>query len=194
MLAFVTLAVCLTCSHAFAASYKSTDGSLVVNASDIGYGTGRVIATGSAYVKQVDKIKKTTFEAYAAKIVVIFAETPVASAGVNKTSIKSADLSGPVKLIYVTVDPKGVTSKVTSTADNANYDGKSQLAYLKGHVNITNENSSLFDTPAVMTGDKATVNLDPNLGPDDIRFKVESAPGLSTITATPKAKTQDQEK
>ena len=39
-----------------------------------------------------------------------------------------------------------------------------------GHVKITQEDASRFQEPAVATGDKATVNMKPELGPDERRF------------------------
>jgi len=91
-------------------------------------------------------------------------------------------------MVYTTVDANGVISKTTATADSADFDGATNLAHLVGNVKITNDNPALFAEPAVMVGDKATVNLAPNPGPDDFRFRVESSPGVSSITVTPKAK------
>lgn len=190
--AFVLAAACLMVTPGLAASYKSPDGSLTLSARTIDVNSDRLIAVGKAHVHRADAVNKTTLDAEADKIVVVVASTPggkaVKKSPVGKTAIKSADLTGTVKLVYRAVDANGVTSKITATSDNADFDGATNLAHLVGNVKITNENPALFAEPAVMAGDKATVNLTPNPGPDQFRFRVESSPGVSTITVTPKPK------
>ena len=55
---------------AAAATYKSTDGSIIVSAGTIDFGTSSVIARGNAHVKTADSATKTDFEAEADKIIV----------------------------------------------------------------------------------------------------------------------------
>ena len=166
-------------------SFKAPDGSLSLEARTIEGNENRLVASGSAHIRTHDSATKTTLDAYAAKIVVAIMKVPKGSKG---SPIRSADMTGPVKMVYVTVDPSGVTSKTIATADSADFDGTANVAHLVGNVKITNENPALFSQPAVMCGDRATVNLTPNLGPDGVRFRLESSPGASTITVTPRPK------
>ncbi|MEN6358369.1 MAG: hypothetical protein ABFD83_14950 [Armatimonadota bacterium] len=142
-------------------------------------GSYKVVADKNAYAKMIDQAAGTFFEAESSKMTVI-----IGSAAGTMGAIKSADLSGPVKLIYTTCDPKtGVRTTTTATADNATYDGIEQKAYLVGNVKIVNTNPALYSEPAVMTGDKAAIDLKSAAGPG---FKLESSPGLSRIEVTPK--------
>lgn len=139
----------------------------------------KVVADQNVYAKMIDPAAGTFFEAESNKMTVI-----VGSAAGSMGAIKSAELCGPVKLTYITCDPKtGVRATTTATADNATYDGTAQKAYLIGNVKIVNTNPALYTEPAVMTGDKATIDLQPTVGPS---FKLESSPGLSRIEVTPK--------
>lgn len=160
--------------------------SINASASEISIRTSSVILNGSAHVISQDKVTKNSFDAVAEKMIVNF----YSGSGKGKVSglaaVKSAVMDGPVKIVYTEVDASGNTVKTTATADSATYDGSDQMAHLVGNVRIVNENPAEFEEPAVMTGDMATVNLKPNLGPDDLRFKVESTPGLSSIQITPK--------
>lgn len=165
--------------------FATADGSFLLEARTVEGNENKLVAAGSAHIRSHDAVTKTTLDAYATKIVVSVARVPKGKTG---TPIKSAELTGPVKMVYVAVDPSGVMSKTVATADNADFDGTANVAHLVGHVQITNENPALFYQPAVMCGDRATVNLSPNLGPDDVRFRVESSPGTSSITVTPKPK------
>jgi len=191
------LRVCLCVLAAFAlvtpglaVTYKSSDGSLALSARtiDVSAKADSVIASGKAHVHFSDPVTKTTLEADAGKIVVVVFSSKTGKSAVGRTSIKSADLSGPVTMVYTFPDSSGGISKITATADSADFDGTSNVAHLTGHVKIVNENPAVFAEPAVMVGDKATVNLSPNLGAADYRFRVESSPGVSTITVTPKPK------
>lgn len=161
-----------------------------LSAAEIKAGITKVIATGNAHVKGFDKLTNREFEAYSNSIVVTLFNSPDKKGGqTGLDSVKSVDFAGPVKIIYVTKE-QGTPVKTVATADDAKYNGMDKIAYLTGNVKITNENPSLFDAPAVMTGDKATINLNRNLGPDDFRFRVESTNGVSRIEATPKPKEQ----
>ena len=104
-------------------------------------------------------------------------------------------LIGSPRLTYVMKDPStGTLVKTTATSTSATYDGKERTAYLKGNVKIVNENPAVFDGPAVMTGDEATINLKPKLGPDEPLFSIKSSPGVSRIEVTPKPKEEEKPK
>ena len=171
-----------------ATTWNSDDGKIHVEASEIEYGLAKVTATGSVYVKSIDKETGKVFEANADKIIVVLFSSKTKSGGPSGLeSVKSADFIGHSKIIY-TSNEQGTATKTVAVADKATYDGNEQLAFLNGNVKITNENQSLFNGPTVMTGDKATINLKHTLGPDDFRFKVETINGVSKIEATPKQK------
>ncbi|MHB9035633.1 MAG: hypothetical protein ACYC64_03135 [Armatimonadota bacterium] len=183
-LGMLGLLLCLiVISPVFAQSSFKNHG-VTVTASDIGTsilgdGSYKVVADKNAYVKMLDPAAGTFFEGEAQKMIVTIGP----SAG-SKNAIKSAELRGPVKLVYATCDPKtNGRSTMTATADSATYDGINQIAYLVGNVKIINDNPALFQEPAVMTGDKATINIKPGSAPE---FKVESTPGVSRIEVTPK--------
>lgn len=197
------LAVGLLVTHGLAATYKpsdtaaakpasagltkygTTDGTFLLEAKTVEGSDNKMIATGKAHVRSYDPATKRTLDAYAEKMVVVRCKPVKGKPG---SMIQSAELTGPVKMVYIMVDANGVTTKTVATADSADFDGVTSVAHLVGNVKITNENPALFALPAVMSGDKATVNLSPNLGPEDVRFRVESAPGVSSITVTPNAK------
>ena len=91
-------------------------------------------------------------------------------------------------MLYSITDENGSTTKTIATADSATFNGEAQTADLLGNVKITHENPAIFSTPAVMAGDKAVIYLNPDVGDNQYRFRVESTSGLSTITATPKSR------
>ena len=187
----VALAIAsLICTVAYAqgSTWKSSDGTMSISASTIDIGSSKIVARGNAYVKSADKLTNRIFEACAGSITVTLFSAPGAKGGpAGLDLIKSADFSGPVKLVY-TLTEQGTPTKTIALADQATYNGTDKIAYLLGNVKITNENPSIFDAPAVMTGDKATINLKRMLGPDEFRFRVESTSGVSRIEATTKTK------
>jgi lipopolysaccharide export system protein LptA len=185
------LAMLMLVTPGLAATYKSSDGTLQLSAATIDVKANAFVAVGKAHVRFADPVAKTSLEADADKITVVVSSTQggkTVKGAIGGTSIKSATLAGPVKMVYTFPDSSGSISKVTATADNADFDGATNMAHLTGHVKIVNENPAIFAEPAVMVGDKATVNLSPDLTPEDFRFRVESSPGVSTITVTPKPK------
>jgi len=160
---------------------------LKLEAGEISILTSRVILNGSARVRSQDKIKKTSFDASAKKITADF--FPAENSGPKLSgvsAVKSAVMDGPVKIVYTEQDANGNTVKTTAMADSATYDGAEQKAYLLGNVRIVNEDPTQFEEPSVMTGDRGMINLKPNLGPEEVRYKIESAPGLSSVEVTPK--------
>lgn len=191
-LAVLVIAAILLVTPGLAATYKSPDGALSVSARviDVNAKADTFVASGKAHVSFKDPVAKTSLVADAEKITVVIGSIKNAKSGkgVAGTSLRSATLEGPVTMVYTFTNSAGGVSKITGTADNADYDGESQIAHLNGHVKIVNDDPSLFAQPAVMTGDRAAVNLAPNPSPDGFRFRVESSPGMSTITVTPKPK------
>lgn len=186
------VAVCLLGMQAVAAApskVQSKDGSFRLEAKTIMGGENRFVASGNAHLYTKDAAAKTTLEAEAATIVIVIASQGKAKSGMD---IESAELTGPVKLVYC-ADENGVTTKTVATADSASFNGAAQAASLRGNVKITHDNPTIFVEPAVMAGDKATVNLAPKLDAHQYRFKVESETGLSTITATPKEKEKQKD-
>lgn len=192
--ALALIILVLLAAPGLAVNYKSADGTLTLNAGQIDIHSDKLVATGKAHIRWVDGVRKTVMDADASKMVItIMSEqtTPAANSKNPKaaksvrTVIKSAALTGPVKMVYVTTDASG-KSTITANADNANFDGKANLACLLGNVRIVNDNPALFSSAATMNGDKATINLKPS-GPDDFRFRIETSPGNSSISVTPKA-------
>ncbi|NLN75358.1 MAG: hypothetical protein GX139_03520 [Armatimonadetes bacterium] len=194
-IALVTvIVICLLATSAFAAATKPTagsattkvqsrDGSFRLEAKTIMGSDNRFEAVGKAHLSRNDPVTKTVLEADAEKIVITTA--PKAKSGM---SIQTAELTGPVKMLYSITDENGSTTKTIATADSATFNGEAQTADLLGNVKITHENPAIFSTPAVMAGDKAVIYLNPDVGDNQYRFRVESTSGLSTITATPKSR------
>lgn len=155
----------------------------------------RVILNGSAHVQSEDKTKKTSFDAVAKKMTADFYSAEGTKARLTGVAaVKFVVMDGPVKIVYTEQDAGGNIVKTTATADSATYSGDEQKAYLLGNVKIVNDNPAEYDEPPVMTGDKAMVNLKPNLGPDDVRYKIESTTGLSSVEATPKPRSKKETK
>lgn len=166
---------------------------IVISAVEIeGIGSTKLVLKGKAHVKSFDKTTNTTLDAAADKIVVML----LTATDGARNIIKAAELTGSPKIVYTSIDSstgKPVTTTATSTT--ATYDGVQQVAFLKGNVRIENENPALFEGPAVLTGDEATINLKSSLGSEEVRFRIKSEPpGVSTIQAVPKSKVEAQKK
>lgn len=169
---------------------KLSDGrTLVVSASaidGIGPGSTKLVLTGKAHVKMFEKSGGASVDASADKIVAMLGASAVGS---MSGGIKSAELTGSPRVVYEIPDPQtGRPVRTVATSNSASYDGATETLTLRGNVKITNENPLLFQGPAEMTGDLATISLSNKLGPEDTRFSISSSPGVSTITATPKPK------
>lgn len=197
LLAAIMLIIIATAAISATVTYTAADGSTVVISAasiDVGSSFAQYVLTGQAHVKTFNKTTKTNMDASADKIIAnLFATPGDKNAKSNQGVIKSAELIGSPKLIYQTLDPdtgKIVTSTATSKA--ATFDGKQQIAYLEGNVRVENENPALFQGPAIITGDKVTVNLRPDIGPNEPRFKIESNEGISKIEAIAKPKEEAQ--
>ena len=175
-------------------NYKTPDGSTIfVSASKIaGFGSPKLVMTGNAQVKRSSKVTNTTFEAEGAKMtVVLFEQKGAKSATPGIAGVKSADIAGPVKLVYITNDPASGNKTITTvTGNNATYNGTTQLAHIIGNVKLVSDNPAVFESPGVLTGESATINLKPKLGEDEFRFEIEGSP--SRIELTPKEKVNNK--
>lgn len=200
-IALALIILVLLVGPTLAVTYKSADGTLALSASRIDVTSNGLTAVGKAHILWADKAAKTVLDADAEKMLITLmpepapdpkAAPPKGAKATKSMVVKSATLTGPVKMVYVVTDAEG-KSTTTANADNADFDGVTNLARLVGRVKIVNENPALFSEPATMTGDKATINLKPS-GPDDFRFRVETNPGVSTITVTPKPTAPKEEK
>lgn len=188
------LAVLVIASVAAAAQAPSTatvtlkDGRTLVLSYDAmdGIGTQKIVLVGTpARVKIFDKVKNSAMDACASKIVVtLFGKSDVKTT----SSIKGVDMTGSPVVIHERKDPATKENvKITATGNEATYDGATDTVHFKGNVKITNEDPAMFDGPAEITGGDAWINLG-KVGPDDVRFRISTSPGVSTITATPKSK------
>lgn len=171
-------------------SIKAADGSKIdFSAAKIaGLSSLKLIMTGDAHVKRVSKAPNTTFEANGAKITLVFLEkTSVNGTTPGIAGIKSVEIAGPVKMVYVTNDPtSGNKTTTTVTGNSATYNGTTQLAHINGNVKLVSDNPAVFESPGIMTGESAVVNLKPILGEDEFRFEIQGSP--SRIELTPKEK------
>lgn len=145
--------------------------------------SGSIIIAGNVNVKSVDKATKAVMEAKGSKIQLKFA--PTKSKDVQFDSLESAEITGPATMIYTTTQPAG-TTKTTATAEKALYSGSDMMAYLTGGVKVVQEDPA-YTTPTVITGENASVNLNPTPGPDDVAVKMQTPSGLSKIEAAPTA-------
>ena len=182
------LSVC--CFAADAATYKSPDGKIILSASTIDITQSRLAAKGKAHIEVAKAVAATSFNASADAItVMLFTDTDQKKKRVGLDAIKSAQMTGFVEVIYVRTEADAVV-KTTSSAQEAVYDGAEQIVKLSGQVKVTHHDPNMFTQPAVLTGDKATVNVKSDLGPEDFRFRIESSPGVSRIEVSPKEKAE----
>ncbi|OFX17605.1 MAG: hypothetical protein A2Z18_10320 [Armatimonadetes bacterium RBG_16_58_9] len=169
-------------------------GTVTINATEIeGIGEVKHVLKGNAHFKDVNTTTNSTLEAFAREITITLFQKP-SSKGAATGFIRSAEFAGPVKISQTswkavedetTGQKTNVETAMEATADQARYDGAKKMAYLTGNVRATYTDPSLFQGPATLTGDEATINLDPNLGPDDLRFAIRSKPGVSRLTVAP---------
>ncbi len=103
--------------------------------------------------------------------------------------IGTAEMAGSVTLVYESADAAGGKRvRTTASSDAATYDGTEEILYLQRRVKVQIEDPTLFEGPGELTGDEAMIRLGTRLGPDDVRFRISSADGVSSIRATPAAK------
>lgn len=174
----------LLSSYVGAAQYASPDGTVILKAEIIEISAAGVNAKGSVHLEATDKIAKTDMKADAKEIKVRFFETGKGLTGLD--AVKSADIIGRMHLEYSTVDTEGNVLKSTADADNGVYSGVDKIMHLNGNINITHNNPAVFGAPATAKGDKAIINLTPNLPSDVAKFRIESTIEPSIIEFTPK--------
>ena len=118
----------------------------------------RVIASNSVYLKLVSKADRSLFEANADTMTVItFEDIFGKTTRKGLELIKSADMAGPVKIVYVKTDPAtGSRTTTVSTADKAFYNGADMSMKLTGNVKIVSEDPK---GTTVMTAEVATAYL-----------------------------------
>jgi lipopolysaccharide export system protein LptA len=156
-----------------------------------GLGTSEIVVVGrpahaniTGTVKIADKDYDTEKNMCAAKIVVVLSDKSEAK---TASGIKSADLTGSPQVVYKGPDKDGNPTTTTASGKHAIYNGKDQTISLQGNVKIVSDNPALFQGPAEMTGDDAWISLG-KVGPYDVRFRISSSPGVSSIVATPKSR------
>lgn len=180
----VLVAVPLSAFAQSKAHYTTTAEDIAVTANTISItGSGSVVIQGNVNVKSVDKTTRAAMEARGTKVVLKFAPAKSKTAGAQFDSLESAEITGPATMVHTTTLPTGI-SKTIATADKATYSGSNMTAHLTGGVKIVQEDP-MYAKPAVMTGETAVVNLDPNINPNDIMVKVDTPGGVSNIEATP---------
>ena len=191
------LAMVVIASSAFAATYKSSDGKVSFTAPSIEFGNYKITAKGPASLDASDKGKGMALTAKADSVTVAFFSSKTGSKSGIMGSIKAAEFTakagGKITITYSFVDGAGVKISTVATADKAVYSGADNIMTLEGGVKITHTNPSVFAEPTVLTGDTAKVNMKPNIGPDDFKFKVEAKEGVSTIEAHPIIKEDEEE-
>ena len=182
---------------AFAAmiTYEYEGGTLSISASEIEQkGAANLVFKDNAHLKDVNRIGNSTLEAFARTITVKFAPESRRDASVTDI-IGSARFAGPVRITQVarktvkderTGEETTVVTTMEVTADNATYDGATMMADLTGNVKATYTDPSKLKGPATFVAHEATINLDPNAGPNDLRFRIRGEP--SRLTGTMKNK------
>lgn len=189
-IAAVVAALVMSVSALRAATFKSANVS--ITAPTIEYTGGGMNLKGGAHVDYVDPITNARMVADAKEIVIAL----LPSSGGKETaasSIRQATMKGGVHVVYTGVEKKtGSKVKMDCKCDNAVYTGADQLARLNGNVRIEYTDPSRFDGPSVISGDKATVNTKTDLAEDELRFRIESSPGLSKVEITPKQEKNDE--
>ncbi len=179
---------------AFAATYKSKDGSIAISGRVIEFASSsRLVVNENVKVKAVDPKAHTMLEVFCNKVTIDLYQKTGQNADESLGSIKEADFFGPLKIVYTTKDESGQNAVSTATSKSGRIDGAKQLLYLEGGVTITHTNPAEFESPVVATGDTATVNLAQNIGEDDFRFRIESSPGVSKIEVTPRKEGPEKE-
>lgn len=156
----------------------------------------RIEASGDVHLLALDPTAGVRLSAEAKKVTVTLFTTSNQKAPVRGLeSIKAAEFEGPVKLVYrapkTVADESGnkvseVNVTTTATATRASFDGVQGVVTLAGNVKITQEDPSIFAEPAVMTGDRAFINVKPSQGERDYDFKIESVEKPSRIEIVPK--------
>ncbi|MBO7393577.1 MAG: LPS export ABC transporter periplasmic protein LptC [Abditibacteriota bacterium] len=187
------LAALAISSSAFAATYKSSDGRISFSAPALEYGNYKVSAKGNAVIDASDKAKGTALTAKAANVSIGFYSSKNGSKTGIMGTIKSAEFSGGITITYKVTDAEGTPITTVATADRATYTGADNIMTLEGNVKIVHTNPAVFTEPTILTGDTAKINMKPNIGPDDFKFRVEAKEGVSRIEAHPIIKVEESE-
>lgn len=158
--------------------------------------TDQIEASGNVHLSAINSSSKVKLVADARKVTITLL-TSANQAGQLRgiEAIKSAEFEGPVKMVYAA--PKMIkddtgknTTQVmvttTATADRATFDGLQGVAILLGNVKVVQDDPSIFAEPAVMTGDKASINLKSAREPGEYDFRIESSDGPSRIEIVPR--------
>ncbi|MGQ9454858.1 MAG: hypothetical protein ACUVRS_05490 [Armatimonadota bacterium] len=193
---FALMLAC-TCSLAGAAQNFERAGVYIeAGAIKLSRTVNRIEASGDVRLSAVDPTAGVRLSAEAKMVTVTLFTMSNQKASVRGLeSIKAAEFEGPVKLIYrspkTVVNESGnkvseVNVTTTATATRASFDGVRGVVVLTGNVKITQEDPSIFAEPAVMTGDKAFINVRPSQGESDYDFKIESVERPSRIEIVPK--------
>ena len=187
-------ATLIVASSAFAATYKSSDGKVSFSAPSIEYGNYKISAKGLALLDASDKAKGITLTAKADAVSVTFYSSKTGAKAGMMGALKAAEFTGNVTITYKVMGADNVPVTTVAVAERAVYSGADNIMTLEGKVKkvtITHTNPSVFSEPTVLEGDIAKINMKPNLGPDDFKFKVEAREGVSKIEAHPIIKDEE---
>ena len=155
---------------------------------------GVVIAKHNVHLKDVNRLTNSTLQVFATTMTVTRFLKPSRDGAVTDI-IRFAEFAGPVKIMQTanktikderTGEETTVVTTIEVTADNATYDGVEQTACLSGNVKGIYTDPSELVGPATFIAEEAIINLDPNPGPDDLRFRIRGEP--SRLTGTMKNK------
>lgn len=156
----------------------------IVGFNELTVSKSEVIFSGkSVYVHTLDG----RLEAKAPKIVMSFAKGSDAKPGTG--NLKTIAMTGGV---WMKTKPEpGKVTEATASKINVDWAGTKE-ATLIGGVRIASTDPSMFIGPAVVTADRAVVNLKPDsqLAEGEQRLRIESTTGTSKIEFTPKESEQ----
>jgi len=114
------------------------------------------------------------------KLIVVFAKPTKGLPKEDQATIKSATAEGNVVMM---AKSDATTQRFDATAAKAEYLSDRDIVVLTGKVHVVVTDPEWI---SVANGEIATYNLHPT--EDQLRFKVEGAPGQSELTITPKPK------
>lgn len=190
----------LPCCALAGQGYERAGVSIEAKTIKLSRAVNQIEASGDVRLLAANPSEKIKLTAEARRISLILFATP------NKAfiqrgldSIKQVEFEGPVKMVYAA--PKIIANETgsktaevmvttTATADRATYEGTQGIVNLSGNVRIVQDDPSIFSEPAVMTGDKAIVNLRRGQEAGDYDFKIEGSQKPSRIEIVPKQQTK----
>lgn len=196
---WITLAL-LPCCASAGQGYERAGVSIEAKTIKLSRAVNQIEASGEVRLSAANPSEKIKMTAEARRIsLTLFATPNKAFTQRGLDSIKQVEFEGPVKMMYaapkiVTDETGGKAAEVivttTATADRATYDGTQGIVNLSGNVRIVQDDPSIFAEPAVMTGDKAIVNLRRGQETGDYDFKIEGSQKPSRIEIVPKQQTK----